>query len=625
VGRFESKQLEALLLQAEKYSPPAQREIQINACETLLRLIRPGARYPFEFVCFHLTGYRPKHNQTQADELIDYATLLAGLPRYAESLSRAYPKRVSEAKQKVYTISTLARRFRVCEKTVRRWRQRGLLGRYMRFGDGRVRLGFLASSIDYYVRQNRQHVRQGEAFSLISDVELNAIQQRLIRWSQLCPDHRHQAIGRTARKYNRSFETVRRILLELESNATTSFARRANDLTADEKKAICDLYSQGESVQNLVKRFGRCRSNIYGAIHQGRLATVETLSIDYIPSDEFEQPEMVDIILTPPLGLFEKATYSELLAKPKETVEPTGSPRTLSSLDTYVNDICNVPLLNGKQEAFLFRKYNFLKYQAKMIQGVLAESRFKVDRQNKIRNPAPLRSGFVEETRGVEPHPTRILDSGLRRGDTTGLSKSGLLRKMQLQLKQSKVIMHILVQSNLRLVVSRARQHTGHAGQMLEFISEGNVALINAVEKFDYRRGFKFSTYATWAMVKRFASYHTKLKRQKERLNTEEWVDVAIDLRLDESKVLAVESARKSLHEIINDALEDREQIIVREHYGLGDQEKLPLQRKAKSFNQIGKLVGLSKERVRQIELVALQKLRRVLSGEQFELLLKPG
>lgn len=184
MAKLQSKQLDKLLFQAQKYTPATQLDIQINACETLLRLIRPNTSYPFEFICFHLTGYRPKQEQTATSDLISYSILLTDLPRYAESLSKAHPQPVDSANQKVYTIEALSKRFRVCKKTVRRWRQHGLTGRYMRFQDGRLRLGFLASSVDYFVRQNRKKVSRSKAFSLINKTELQAISRWLQRWAQ---------------------------------------------------------------------------------------------------------------------------------------------------------------------------------------------------------------------------------------------------------------------------------------------------------------------------------------------------------------------------------------------------------------------------------------------------------
>ena len=207
-----------------------------------------------------------------------------------------------------------------------------------------------------------------------------------------------------------------------------------------------------------------------------------------------------------------------------------------------------------------------------------------------------------------------------RRLDRT--SPSGrLIRQIRLYLLQAQEVKDRLIRSNLRLVVSVARRHTRNDAEMPELISDGNLILMNAVEKFDFTRGTRLSTYATWAIVKRYATLRATQGRKPVYQAGEDMLEVAQDLRVEDSRVLAVESARKSLDQVMSETLDQRERTIVREHYGLIRQTEISGQRKARSLSQIAKLIGLSKERVRQIELFALQKLRRVLTQEQFDLL----
>jgi RNA polymerase sigma factor (sigma-70 family) len=560
-----------LFLQA-KYAPENKRLLQISACETLIRLIHPGMAYPFDFICFHLTGYRPRGGETD-NALVPYEKLLSDLAIYTESLSKTLTIRHSELGQKVYSIEGLSRRFRVCSKTIGRWRRSGLLGRYVIFPNGRQSLGFLASTVDYFIAQNRKKVRAGRQFNHLTEPERDAIINRLIRWSYFCPNHRQEAVLRTSRKFGRALETVRLILQAYnESTHEPLFLKRSSKLSEQEQQEICLLYGEGRSVPQLMQQFNRSRSNIYWAINRARARRLKALDLHFMASDEFATSHDQRIrLLTPSEDI--NALGNSVTALQKVS-PPAG---TLESVSAYMRDISQWPLLNAREELFLFRKYNYLKYLAAATQAHI--------------NP--------------------------------NYPEARILKEMDGYLQQAEETRDLLVQSNLRLVVSSARKHTQNYTEMLELIGEGNVILLNAVEKYNYQRGVKFSTYGTWALIKRFATLLGKRETETEYLVPQEWIEVTADMRVSDSKVQAIETARKSLQDILAENLEEREQLVVREHYGLATFFEGPGKRVAKSFNKIGEVMGLSKERVRQIELSALNKLRKVLTREQFDYLIQ--
>jgi RNA polymerase primary sigma factor len=234
--------------------------------------------------------------------------------------------------------------------------------------------------------------------------------------------------------------------------------------------------------------------------------------------------------------------------------------RVPKDVPAFLEHLYRTPLLSRGQEWDLFRCYNYLKFRA-------ARLRDQID-------PAKPRGSQLDDVEDL--------------------------------LAQSEQMRAKIIQSNLRLVVSVAKRHMGGVVGAGELVSDGNLALMRAVEKFDYTRGNKFSTYATWALMKNYARSIPEEQYQHERFQTgrEELLRLAERHRIEEEpEEEQASGAREAVNRLLG-VLSDRERLIVTRHYGLNEAGR------KQTLEQIGHLLGVTKERVRQLEQRALRKLR---------------
>ncbi|MHC4115666.1 MAG: sigma-70 family RNA polymerase sigma factor [Planctomycetota bacterium] len=314
-----------------------------------------------------------------------------------------------------------------------------------------------------------------------------------------------------------------------------------------------------------MSRFGRNKSSIYRIINQRRAKAILARKIEFIDSDEFLEEGAEQKIL----GKYRlRKSSSNRPAKPSELIS--------GSLGRYLNAIKDAPVLTREREVELFRQYNYLKYMACVNRA------------------------------GIKPAKV----SGRRLG------------KIEKYLARAETIKKIIIEANLRLVVSIASKHAGTGANLQDLISEGNFSLMRAAEKFDYTRGFRFATYATLAIAKDFARKIPAEISRPDKAPTASFANVQRDLRITEAADFgAIERARQSLVQVIENELNQNEQYIISNHFGLVEGGH-PLKKKKKTLRQIGDDLGLSRERVRQIELAALQKLRQSLGAKEFDLLI---
>jgi RNA polymerase primary sigma factor/RNA polymerase sigma factor len=164
-------------------------------------------------------------------------------------------------------------------------------------------------------------------------------------------------------------------------------------------------------------------------------------------------------------------------------------------------------------------------------------------------------------------------------------------------------------------VVSISKRYVGPTAGFFELVSDGNMSLIRAVEKFDFARGNKFSTYASWAIMKNFARTIPNALRHRSRFCTSdpEAFSTVEDMRPDHREQESAQVRRESYTERLLERLDEREQQIVTSRFGLIRGQE------PQTLEQVGTALGVSKERVRQIQGRAMSKLRKAAKEDRIE------
>ena len=541
--------------QQVRFAPREKKIEQVDGAEKLLRDIKADRTYNFEFVCFRITGFRPDSPIVK----ISGEDLIHDLHRFIEDLSDAANVAAEEFGQPVHTVDDLTRMFNVSSKTISRWRQQGLVSRKFIFDGGRKRVGFLHSSVDQFVKRNRDKVSRGRRFSQLTQSDKNEIIERARRLSKAggCPA---EITRRIAKHMDRSIETIRYTIKQFdEENPNIAvFPDQTGPLNLEMKERIYADFMAGKTADSIAKRYCRNKTTVYRVINEVRGHMIMELPLDYMDNPEFHRKSADKKIV--------EAEMPEPETKTRRTKPPAGLPRYLASL-------YEVALLTREQEQYLFRKYNFLKYKANRLREQL--------------DPSKARSADMDQ---IE----ELYD-------------------------QAVAIKNRIVQSNLRLVVSIAKRHVGANEDFFQLVSDGNMSLIRAVEKFDYARGNKFSTYASWAIMKNFARTIPNEFKQRDRFRpTSEEVFLAkADQRTDRYALESEQERREQQVNRILERLDEREQQIIISRFGLDYSEE------PQTLKEVGAKMGVTKERIRQIEARALNKLR--IAARDFNIDLPEG
>lgn len=296
------------------------------------------------------------------------------------------------------------------------------------------------------------------------------------------------------------------------------------------------------------------------------LKKVLTKEQDFIDSEAFYVDRAEDLIYdeAPAIQKPDTTWYHPVM----DDISSTTRTRTVKSSQQVI--------LTGAEEKVLFHQFNYARYRVWKLQMAIW------DRPDKQPTPAQA-------------------DEILR------------------WYRKSERIREQIAETNLALVLAMAKRTRMSEVDFADLVSEGNMALLRAIEKFDVARGFKFSTYACRAILKAFSRSGIKLSKYRQLFPTD------FDPKLEKSDFM---QKKREGHEddcvdelrlIMKDnraELSDIEQEVIEHRFGLGNRVQLDPEANPLTLEQVGKIIGVTKERVRQIQNKALEKIRVTLESD---------
>ncbi|HUW58917.1 MAG TPA: sigma-70 family RNA polymerase sigma factor [Planctomycetota bacterium] len=545
------------------FAPTRIRKRYIFRLERFVTSLNLERTYPYDYIYHKITNIRPEEDVVVS---AGGRELQSDLLKLLADLSESLDIQVKDTGEPVFTVPEMMARYGVSGKTVYRWRKRGLVGYEFLFPDGKKRIGFRLSNVQEFEERSTDLISKSASFSLVEDSEKTRIislaQEAIAEGVTIFSD----VVVRVSEASGRSRETIRYMLKKHDQDNPDHrlFPELRTPLTNDDKEAIFRLYTIGIPMRVLCKEYRRNRSTIYRIIYQIKASEILVNEVSYVYTAEFDSPDAPHTIVECP---------AEVTTKPPEPTLLDAS--LVDELPTYLRDLHRkAKLLTREEERTLFRRFNYLKH-------------VMISRREQLK-VAGARAEIINEIEDLYHRAVNI--------------------------KQ-----HI-IRSNLRLVVSIAKRHTRSAMDFNTLISDGNLSLLQAAEKFDYARGNRFSTYASWAIMKNYAKSIPEESNILDTFRTAapETLELIPGLSaLDEtSKPELMAGFKKLLNRVLR-RLTEREREVVIARFGLRtDGSRATLE-------EIGSSFDLSKERIRQIEAKALAKLRSELDLDQVDTFLE--
>ena len=319
------------------------------------------------------------------------------------------------------------------------------------------------------------------------------------------------------------------------------------------KRRLFRQYCAGVSLATLANRFQLPQDEARRLVREMRVQRISELPLSYVSSGEFEHPAAGERILGP-------------MPQPEHPPLRARRPVNVSS---YLASLYDVLRITTKQEFFLFRKYNYLKYRATQLRD------------------------------GLDP----------------AHGQDQLLGEIEQLYRQTVDTMSQIIRANSWLVASIAIKYTDQQEMFYELVSDGNMSLIKAVEKFDYKKGNRFRIYALGRIKYSFAHTLSVQPQHFDRFlgGPGQSLESVAEQRANPSEQESAQRQYESAVSTILYCLNHRERGVIEKRFGLNGFSR------AHTLQEIGTDLGLCRERIRQIESRALAKLRKAAVAVKIE------
>jgi RNA polymerase sigma factor (sigma-70 family) len=480
--------------------------------------------------------------------LLSGAGFVRDMVQMADDVSASLHLGMDDITKPFFSRQDVMDHFGVSRRTLVRWRGLGLRSRKIVFDGWRRKTIYLAEAVKAFERRNSHLVRKSRAFSRLTAEEKAAI----VRLARAINSSGTLSISEVARmiseKLNRSREAVRYTLREHDRTLREPIFDDGFDISPEERKTRI-LDSFRKGVS--VQRIAERVKRHKATIYR----IIHQRKAEEILARHYEY--MYEDVFDSP--------YAERLIG-GETEPPRESRARVVLGKAHVSGQDGDELLSRQEEYELFRKYSFYKYKCSQLSKRLEQGEIKGSVIRKI-------DGFHKKAVGVKKK---------------------------------------LVSANLALVAGIAKRHLGYHLDFHDLVSEGNIKLLHAIEKFDYTRGVRFSTYASWAIIKHYARLVPAENYRTKRFITGadaviENVSHEVKARGEDARLVA---SLKSMVAGILEGLSERERYIIVHRFGLEDGAGV------QTLEEIAATFGLSRERIRQIEKKTLDKLKGLIDDE---------